>query len=96
MPIGTTIIAPLGLYSEKYKSINEIPQGAQIAVPNDPPNWGRALLLLQEAGLIKVTDDFDGNGGQDKIKENPKKLKIIPVEAKKYSARDAGYRWIDY
>lgn len=81
VPIGTTIIAPLGLYSEKYKSINEIPQGAQIAVPNDPPNWGRALLLLQEAGLIKVTDDFDGNGGQDKIKENPKKLKIIPVEA---------------
>lgn len=81
VPIGTTIIAPLGLYSVKYKSINEIPQGAQIAVPNDPPNWGRALLLLQEAGLIKVTDDFDGNGGQDKIKENPKKLKIIPVEA---------------
>lgn len=81
VPIGTTIIAPLGLYSVKYKSINDIPQGAQIAVPNDPPNWGRALLLLQEAGLIQVTDDFDGNGGQDKIRENPKKLKIIPVEA---------------
>ncbi|MED1469831.1 MetQ/NlpA family ABC transporter substrate-binding protein [Bacillus salipaludis] len=81
VPIGTTIIAPLGLYSEKYKSIKEIPQGAQIAVPNDPPNWGRALLLLQEAGLIKVKDHFDGNGGQDKIKDNPKELKIIPVEA---------------
>lgn len=81
VPIGTTIIAPLGLYSIKYKSIKDIPNGAQIAVPNDPPNWGRALLLLQEAGLIKVTDHFDGNGGQDKIKENPKKIKIVPVEA---------------
>lgn len=80
VPIGTTIIAPLGLYSSKYKSVEEIPNGAQIAVPNDQANWGRALLLLQEAKLLKVVDDFDGNGGQDKIKENPKKIKIVPVD----------------
>ncbi|MBS4210136.1 MetQ/NlpA family ABC transporter substrate-binding protein [Bacillus sp. FJAT-50079] len=81
VPIGATIIAPLGLYSNKYQSVDDIPDGAQIAVPSDQSNWGRALLLLQEAELLKVVDDFDGNGGADKIKENPKKLEIVPVDA---------------
>jgi D-methionine transport system substrate-binding protein len=81
VPIGTTIIAPLGLYSEKYKSVKDIPNGAQIAVPNDPSNWGRALVLLQEADLITVVEGFDGNGGEDKIKSNPKHLKIVPVDS---------------
>lgn len=81
VPVGTTIIAPLGLYSEKYKSLKDIPNGAQIAVPNDPSNWGRALVLLQEAGLITVVEGFDGNGGEDKIKSNPKNLKIVPVDS---------------
>ncbi|MGG3766974.1 MetQ/NlpA family ABC transporter substrate-binding protein [Priestia megaterium] len=81
VPIGTTIIAPLGLYSEKYKSLKDIPNGAQIAVPNDPSNWGRALVLLQEADLITVVEGFDGNGGEDKIKNNPKNLKIVPVDS---------------
>ncbi|MFU7591675.1 MetQ/NlpA family ABC transporter substrate-binding protein [Priestia sp. RMT2NF4] len=81
VPIGTTIIAPLGLYSEKYKSLKYIPNGAQIAVPNDPSNWGRALVLLQEADLITVVEGFDGNGGEDKIKSNPKNLKIVPVDS---------------
>lgn len=80
VPIGTTIIAPLGLYSNKFKSLDEIPNGAQIAVPNDPSNWGRALVLLQEAGLLTVVDNFDGNGGEDKIKDNPKKIEIVPVD----------------
>ena len=81
VPIGTTIIAPLGLYSNKYSTVNEIPNGAQIAVPNDAPNWGRALLLLQEAGLITVVDDFDGLGGEDKIQENKKDIEIVPVDS---------------
>ncbi|MET3684679.1 D-methionine transport system substrate-binding protein [Priestia megaterium] len=81
VPIGTTIIAPLGLYSEKYKSLKDIPNGSQIAVPNDPSNWGRALILLQEADLITVVEGFDGNGGEDKIKRNPKNLKIVPVDS---------------
>ncbi|UMZ34637.1 MetQ/NlpA family ABC transporter substrate-binding protein [Priestia megaterium] len=81
VPIGTTIIAPLGLYSEKYKSLKDIPNGAQIAVPNDPSNWGRALVLLQEADLITVVEGFDGNGGEDKIKSKPENLKIVPVDS---------------
>lgn len=80
VPIGTTIIAPLGLYSKKIKSIKDIPDGAKIAIPNDQSNWGRSLVLLQSAGLIKLVDDFNGDGGNDKIKENPKHLQIIPVD----------------
>lgn len=78
--IGTTIMAPIGLYSNKYKSLDDIKEGAKIAVPNDPSNWGRALLLLQEHGLLTVTDNFDGNGGEDRIKGNPKNLTILPVD----------------
>ncbi|HZG17303.1 MAG TPA: MetQ/NlpA family ABC transporter substrate-binding protein [Candidatus Bathyarchaeia archaeon] len=80
VPVGSTIIAPLGIYSDKYKKIEDIPDNAKIAVPNDDSNWGRSLVLLQEAGLIKVVDNFDGFGGEDKIKENPKNLEIVPVE----------------
>ena len=80
VPVGSTIIAPLGIYSDKYKKIEDIPDNAKIAVPNDDSNWGRSLVLLQEAGLIKVVDNFDGFGGADKIKENPKNLEIVPVE----------------
>ncbi len=80
-PIGTTVIAPLGLYSEKYKSVDDIPDGAKIAVPNEATNMGRAFLLLQEAGLIDLPEDFDGNGSLDKIKKNPKNIEIVPVVA---------------
>ncbi|MDF2681782.1 MAG: methionine transporter substrate-binding protein [Brevibacillus sp.] len=80
VPIGSTIIAPLAIYSDKFKKIEEIPDNAKIAVPNDDTNWGRSLVLLQEAGLIKVVDNFDGFGGVDKIKENPKNLEIVPVD----------------
>ncbi|HLR70703.1 MAG TPA: MetQ/NlpA family ABC transporter substrate-binding protein [Pseudogracilibacillus sp.] len=80
VPIGTTIIAPLGIYSDEYASVEEIPDGAQIAIPNDQSSWGRALLLLQEANLITVVDDFDGIGGEDKVKDNPKNLDLIPVD----------------
>jgi len=79
--IGTTIMAPIGLYSNKYKSLDDMKEGAKIAVPNDPSNWGRALLLLEENGLLTVTDNFDGNGGVDRIKDNPKKLNILPVDS---------------
>jgi D-methionine transport system substrate-binding protein len=80
-PVGTTVIAPLGLYSEKYKSVDDIPEGAKIAVPNEATNMGRAFLLLQEAGLIELPEDFDGNGSLDKIKKNPKNIEIVPVVA---------------
>jgi D-methionine transport system substrate-binding protein len=55
VPIGSTAIYPLGLYSTKYKSVAEIPDGSEIAIPDDPSNQARALLVLQSAGLLKLT-----------------------------------------
>ena len=79
VPIATTVLAPMGIYSEKYKDIKDIPNGAKIALPNDASNQGRALLLLQEAGLIKLPEDFDANGDLNQIKDNPKNLEFIPM-----------------
>lgn len=80
-PIGTTQIAPMGMFSDKYKNPDDIPTGGEIAIPNDPSNQARALLLLQSAGLIKLKDDFGLFGDPSGIVENPKKLKITPVVA---------------
>jgi D-methionine transport system substrate-binding protein len=80
-PIGTTVIAPMGIYSNKHKDVKDIPDGGKIAVPNDVTNEGRALLLLQEAGLITLPKDFDGSGTVEQIISNPKHLKIVPVVA---------------
>ena len=69
----------IGLYSEKYASVEEIPEGAQIAVMNDASNEDVALRILQDAGLIKLADDVEQVTVAD-IVENPKNLKIIEME----------------
>lgn len=80
-PIGTTLIAPMGVYSEKYEDVSNIPEGGSIALPKEATNMGRALLLLEKAGLIGLPEDFDGNGSLDKIEENPKNLEFEPIVA---------------
>lgn len=80
-PIATTVIAPMAIFSDKYKKTEDIPDGSEIAVPNDGSNMGRALLLLQEAGLIKLDESAGGNGTLEDIVENPKNLEIVPVVA---------------
>jgi D-methionine transport system substrate-binding protein len=79
VPIATTVLAPMGIYSEKYKDVKDLPDGAKIALPNDASNQGRALLLLQEAGLIELPEDFNANGDLNQIKENPKNIEFVPV-----------------
>ncbi|MEI2667010.1 MetQ/NlpA family ABC transporter substrate-binding protein [Rossellomorea sp. LJF3] len=81
VPIGSTIIAPMGIYSEKYKSVEDLPKGSTVAVPQEATNLGRALLLLEEAGLIKLNEGFDQSQGLEAIKENPKNLEFTPVVA---------------
>ncbi|MDK8640612.1 MetQ/NlpA family ABC transporter substrate-binding protein [Niallia taxi] len=80
-PIGATVIAPMGIYSEKIKDIKELKKGDKIAIPDDPSNQARALKLLESAGLIKLSDDFGLFGDPTKIVENPKELDIYPVVA---------------
>ncbi|MFC4101554.1 MetQ/NlpA family ABC transporter substrate-binding protein [Paenibacillus xanthanilyticus] len=81
VPIGSTVVAPLGLYSEKYKKVEDIPEGAKIAIPNDPANQGRGLLVLQQAGLIKLKENVGLYGTPDDIVENTRKIEIVPVVA---------------
>lgn len=80
-PIANIHIEPIGLYASKFKNIDELPNGAVIAIPNDPSNGGRALLLLEVENLIKLADSANLQATELDIVENPKELKIKPVEA---------------
>jgi D-methionine transport system substrate-binding protein len=73
---GKVHVEPLGLYSQKFKSVEELPEGATIAIPNDPSNGGRALILLQSKGLIKLKADAGLDATEADIAENPKKIRI--------------------
>ncbi len=79
--VGKTFVYPIGLYSRRVKSVDEIPNGAKIAIPNDPSNEARALLLLQKAGLITLAANAGTNATPLDIKDNPKSLKIVELEA---------------
>lgn len=81
VPIGSTVFAPLGLYTEKIKDISEIKEGDKIAIPDDPTNQARALRLLESAGFITLADDFGLFGDPSKIIENRLNLDIIPMVA---------------
>lgn len=74
-------VEPMGAYSKKLKSVDEIKNGATIAVPNDATNEGRALLLLQKQGLIKLKDAAGLSQTPKDIVENPKNLKFKELEA---------------
>ena len=74
-------IEPMGIYSKKLKDIKNVPNGAKIAIPNDPTNGGRALNILAKAGLLKMKDGVGINGTAADIQDNPKGLKITEIEA---------------
>ncbi len=74
-------VEPLGLYSRKHKTLAELPNGAQVVLPNDASNTGRALLLLQAAGLITLKDPQNPLQTVRDIAANPKGLKFQEVEA---------------
>ncbi len=80
--IGNTYLAPLRVYSNKLKSLKDLPDGAKISIPNDPSNGGRALLLLDKQGLLKLKEGTDPTKAVvGDIVENPKHLEIIELEA---------------
>jgi D-methionine transport system substrate-binding protein len=74
-------VEPFALYSKKIKKIDDLKKKATIAIPNDPTNEGRALLLLQEAGLITLKEGAGITATPLDIKKNPKKLKFKEIEA---------------
>ena len=74
-------IEPMGIYSKKIQSLSELEEGSVIGIPNDPTNEGRALLLLQSEGLIRLDDSNNLSATVLNIAENPKNLKFIEADA---------------
>jgi len=80
VPVVGVHIEPFGAYSAKYTNLAELPDGASVAIPNDPVNTGRALVLLAEAGLLKLKDPANPQSTQRDITDNPRHLKIRELE----------------
>ncbi|OKP99803.1 MetQ/NlpA family ABC transporter substrate-binding protein [Paenibacillus sp. P46E] len=74
-------VEPFGAYSKKIKSIDELADGAKVAIPNDATNGGRALILMAKNGLITLKDDTNIASTTADITENKKNLKIVELEA---------------
>ena len=81
VPIGKTILMRMGVYSDKVKDVKDIKEGAIVAIPNDPTNGGRGLVLLEKAGLIKLKEGVGFKATIADIAENPKNLQFKELEA---------------
>ena len=81
VPIGNTILIRQGLISDKIHDLKDVPTGATVAIPNDPTNGGRALLLLQQAGLLRLKDGVGYKATPKDVTDNPKQLKFKELEA---------------
>lgn len=81
VPIGNTVLMPMGAYSKNVRKLEELKEGMTVAIPNDPSNGGRALLLLQDQGLIKVDPAAELLPTVLDVTENPHKFKFVELEA---------------
>ncbi|OWW21798.1 MetQ/NlpA family ABC transporter substrate-binding protein [Noviherbaspirillum denitrificans] len=81
VPIAKVHVEPFAAYSAKHKKLADLPSGATVAIPNDPSNSGRALLLLEKQGLLKLKDPTNISATKKDIVANPKKLKFRELEA---------------
>jgi D-methionine transport system substrate-binding protein len=79
--VGNTFVYPIAGYSKKIKRVEELKAGSTIAIPNDPTNEGRSLLLLQKQGLLKLRDGVGLTPRITDIVSNPKNVRIIELEA---------------
>lgn len=90
--------APIAIYSKKYKSVDAAPDGVSVAVPNDPTNQARALVVLQELGWVTLRDGYDPLQVSEKdVAVNVKKIKLIPLEAAQLprSLDDTDYSFVN-
>ena len=79
--VGGVHYEPMGVYAGTKKSFDELAEGDQVGIPNDATNGARALLLLQDNGVIKLKDGAGVTATEQDIAENPKNIKIVPLEA---------------
>ncbi|ELX09285.1 D-methionine-binding lipoprotein MetQ [Janthinobacterium sp. HH01] len=90
--------APIAIYSKKHKALSEVKEGATVAMPNDPTNQARALVLLDQLGWIKLRDKFDPIKASERdIAVNVKKIKLISLEAAQLprSLQDTDYSFVN-
>ncbi|WP_319536124.1 MetQ/NlpA family ABC transporter substrate-binding protein [uncultured Vibrio sp.] len=79
--IGQSILMRMGIYSNKFRSLEELPEKARIAIPNDPTNGGRGLLLLADSGLITLKQGVGHKAALTDITKNPKDFQFVEVDA---------------
>ncbi|MFD1705205.1 MetQ/NlpA family ABC transporter substrate-binding protein [Siminovitchia sediminis] len=79
--VANTVNFPMGVYSNKIDDISKLEKGAKIGLPNDPTNGGRALLLFEQAGLIKLKEDAGVTAGLNDIEENKNDYEFVELEA---------------
>ncbi|MGW9229487.1 MetQ/NlpA family ABC transporter substrate-binding protein [Pseudorhizobium sp. NPDC055634] len=79
--VAKTITTPMGVYSKKVKSLDELADGATVGIPNDPTNGGRALLVLQANGLIKLKPEIGLKATPADVVENPKNIQFAELDA---------------
>ena len=79
--VGDTVTFPMGFYSKRYKSLADLPRGAKVGIQNDPSNSGRALQLLQKAGVLKLKPTAGIGATTLDIADNTKGLQIVQLEA---------------
>ena len=80
-PIGATAVYPLGVYSNEYQDVKDIPTGSQIAIPNDPTNLSRSLLVLQDAGLLKLRDGGSAFSTEADVLKDDSTVEVVAVDA---------------
>ena len=78
--MGDMYILRVDIYSKKYKSLDELPNGAKIAVPNDPVNIGRSIKVFEQAGLVKLKEGTGETPEFNDIESNPKNIQLIEIE----------------
>jgi D-methionine transport system substrate-binding protein len=81
VPVGRTVLTLLAIFSRRHRSLDALPEGARVAIPNDPTNGGRALLLLAKAGVITLRPGVDFRATVADIATNPKRIRILELEA---------------
>ena len=90
--------APIAIYSKKHRSLNEVKEGTTVALPNDPTNQARALVLLEQLGWIKLKANVDPvRASENDVAQNSKKIKLIPLEAAQLprSLEDTDYSFVN-
>ncbi|MUI15588.1 hypothetical protein GJV26_24480 [Massilia dura] len=98
VPLVTVPTAPIAIYSKKHRSLDEVKEGATVALPNDPTNGARALVVLEQLGWIRLRPGIDPVRASERdVAQNVKKIRLVPLEAAQLprSLQDTDYSFVN-